>query len=99
MDAQHSPLPWKYAQESSHEPPAIIDANNLPIAEIYGDQRAQRDQNAKLIVASVNNVERLTSALILTEARSHINTDGSYTVDATAMDAVCEALLEWSKAK
>jgi hypothetical protein len=81
-----------YLAQTHQELPTRADA----LAELKA--AAARETEAYRIAGELHRrAEALAEALRLTEARSHVNSDGSYTVDQSAMDAVCAALAAWDK--
>ncbi len=64
--AQHSPLPWTLDNQGKgiSQFTELVDANDKEIGYLYklGELEKISTANAKLIIASVNNAERLAEA-------------------------------------
>ncbi len=65
--AQHSPLPWTLDNQGKgiSQFTELVDANDKEIGYLYklGELEKISTANAKLIIASVNNAERLAEEL------------------------------------
>ena len=61
--ATHTPGPWESKQESAYVP-AQVWADGRQLAEVYGEDRATRAANARLIAAAPELLEALEALLI-----------------------------------
>lgn len=84
----HTPGPWIAEAETDRRPAGVSAPHNYALADVFGESRAVREANARLIAAAPEMLEALRNVAAVGHARDNVE---------RANDKL-DACIEWARA-